>query len=164
MIDNVDKKFCLDEYNIKGERNRKNTCIKEYNCGGYALGIFSWLFPCDTDEEREDWFIFEGKAEGEYDYNISVELGANWMLNNIPNLRKIDSPNDKLEEGEWLVGFKVGIGSGHGDFHYIRRAGNGHFWHKVGPLKIERMSKKEALSDSWCEDKYTSKTIWFAKS
>lgn len=164
MIDNTEIKFCSDEYNIKGERNATNTCIKDYNCGGYALGIFSWLFPCDTDDERIDWFIFEENSAVISNYNISVELGASWMIENIPNIRRLDSPNEKLKDGEWLVGFKVGIGSGHGDFHYIKRTQNGHFWHKIGPLKIERMSKDEALSESWCDNKYTSKTIWFAKS
>lgn len=163
MIDNTKAEFLSDEYNLRGERNRRNTCIDEYNCGGYALGIFSWIFPCDTDEERSEWFIFEGERANEDNYNAGAELGAKWMENNVPNLRRISSPSEKLEEGEWLIGFKVGIGSGYGDFHYIKRTQNGHFWHKVGPLKIDHMSKIEALSDSWCEGKYTSKTIWFAK-
>ena len=32
------------------------------------------------------------------------------MLDNIPNLRQVSSPDEKLEEGEWLIGFKVGMG------------------------------------------------------
>lgn len=165
MLGNWNWKFMLDEYNMNGSRNRKNTDRHDYNCGGYALETFSWILPCDNEVECEEWYDFD-MWEHDYDeddFNESAELGAEWMVHNIPNLRKVDSPDAPLEEGEWLIGFKVGAGSGDGDFHYIKRTPSGQFWHKPGGSRIRRMGKKEALSDNWCGGRYTSKTIWLAR-
>ena len=159
MIDNTGEKFLLDIYNLKGERNEFNTDKNDYNCGGYALGIFSWLFPCNTEDEKNKWFLNKDKNS---DFNYGLEASSEWMLSNIPNLRKIDSPYDILEKNEWVVGFKIGVGSGCGDFHFIRKSNN-RFLHKIGPCDITYMDEIEALSDSWCNGGYTSKTIWFAK-
>ena len=150
---------------MNGKRNRKNTERNQYNCFGYALETFSWGLPCDTEEECEELYDFD---MWEYDYdeddfNESAERGAEWMLANVPNLRRVDSPDEKLEEGEWLIGFKVGAGSGDGDFHYIKRTPSGQFWHKAGGSYVRRMGEKEALSDNWCDGKYTIRTIWLAR-
>ena len=165
MLGNYEMRFYEDEYNVNGKRNRKNTERNQYNCGGYALETFSWVLPCDTEEECEELYDFD---MWEYDYdeddfNESAERGAEWMLNNVPNLRRVDSPDVKLEENEWLIGFKVGAGTGDGDFHYIKRTPSGRFYHKPGGSYVRRMGKKEALSDNWCDGKYTSKTIWLAR-
>ena len=165
MLGNWESKFYEDVYNVNGKRNRKNTERNQYNCGGYALETFSWVLPCDTEEECEELYDFD---MWEYDYdeddfNESAERGAEWMLANVPNLRQVSSPDEKLEEGEWLIGFKVGAGTGDGDFHYIKRTPSGQFWHKPGGSYIRRMGKKEALSDNWCDGRYTSRTIWFAR-
>lgn len=165
MLGNWENKFYEDEYNVNGKRNRKNTEREDYNCGGYALETFSWVLPCDTEEECEELYDFD---MWEYDYdeddfNESAERGAEWMLNNVPNLRRVDSPDAELEENEWLIGFKVGMGTGDGDFHYIKRTPSGRFYHKSGASRVRRMGKKEALSDNWCDGRYTSKTIWLAR-
>ena len=165
MLGNWENKFYEDEYNVNGKRNRKNTERNQYNCGGYALETFSWVLPCDTEEECEELYDFD---MWEYDYdeddfNESAERGAEWMLANVPNLRRVDSPDAELEENEWLIGFKVGAGSGDGDFHYIKRTPSGRYYHKPGANRVRRMSKKEALSDNWCDGKYTSRTIWLAR-
>ena len=165
MLVNWESKFFEDEYNVNGKRNRKNTERNQYNCFGYALETFSWGLPCDTEEECEELYDFD---MWEYDYdeddfNESAERGAKWMLANVPNLRRVDSPDAELEENEWLIGFKVGAGSGDGDFHYIKRTPSGQFWHKPGGSYVRRMGKKEALSDDWGNGRYTSKTIWLAR-
>lgn len=165
MLGNYEWKFIIDEYNVDGKRNRKNTSRHDYNCFGYALETFSWGLPCDTEAECEELYAFD---MWEYDYdendfNKSAERGAEWMLANVPNLRRVDSPDEKLEDGEWLIGFKVGAGSGGGDFHYIKRTPSGRFYHKPGGNYVCRMGKKEALSDDWGNGRYTSKTIWFAR-
>ena len=165
MLGNWENKFYEDEYNVNGKRNRKNTEKDQYNCGGYALETFSWVLPCEDEDECSELYDFD---MWEYDYdeddfNESAERGAEWMLNNVPNLRRVDSPDVKLEENEWLIGFKVGAGTGDGDFHYIKRTPSGRFYHKPGGSYVRRMGKKEALSDNWCDGRYTSRTIWFAR-
>ena len=165
MLGNWEWKFHLDEYNVNGNRTLKNVSRDQFNCGGYALETFSWILPCDTETECEEWYDFD-MWEHDYDeddFNESAKRGAEWMLNNIPNLRQVSSPDEKLEEGEWLIGFKVGAGYGTGDFHYIKRTPSGRYYHKPGASRVRRMSKKEALSDNWCDGKYTSRTIWLAR-
>ena len=34
-----------DPFNTLGLRNINNTIKRYYNCGGYALGTFSWYWP-----------------------------------------------------------------------------------------------------------------------
>lgn len=41
-----------DEFNLSNKRNVRNTPRRTYNCGGFALGCFSWYCP------REDFFQY----------------------------------------------------------------------------------------------------------
>ena len=43
------KNFSSDAYNLRRERNEDNTLSYWYNCGGFALGTFSWYYPYDND-------------------------------------------------------------------------------------------------------------------
>ena len=175
MLGNWEDYFYEDEYNVNKKRNNRNTHREDYNCGGYSLGTFSWLLPCDDEDECDelytlniDWDDIDSEdvdLEGlQRFFNRSAERGAEWMLDNVPNLRRVDSPDAELDKDEWLVGFKVGLGpSGGGDFHYIKRTPSGRWYHKPGAGKVRRMGQKEALSHSWSNGAYTSSTIWLAK-
>lgn len=43
-----------DPLNMRGSRNIRNTDKADYNCGGYALGTFSWYLPSRTRKEYTD--------------------------------------------------------------------------------------------------------------
>lgn len=43
-----------DPFNKRGLRNIRNTDKADYNCGGYALGTFSWYLPSRTRKEYSD--------------------------------------------------------------------------------------------------------------
>lgn len=43
-----------DPLNMHGSRNIRNTDKADYNCGGYALGTFSWYLPSRTRKEYTD--------------------------------------------------------------------------------------------------------------
>lgn len=166
MIRNYEMKYLRDEFNEFGTRNKKNVERWQYNCGGFALGTYNWICPYDTEEEGEEYIDFDYWADDsdEVDFNERAEYTAEWMLNNIPGLRRVDSPDAKLEDGEWLIGYKVGRGpSWDGDFHFIKQTPSGRFYHKPGGNTIRRMGKAEALSSSWSDGAYTSKTIWLAR-
>ena len=45
-----------DPFNHNGKRNRSNTDTDDYNCGGFALGTYSWYAPYRSDEQMQ---IFE---------------------------------------------------------------------------------------------------------
>ena len=41
-----------DPFNKNNKRNVRNTERNTYNCGGYALGTFSWYCPHDENDEK----------------------------------------------------------------------------------------------------------------
>ena len=114
MLGNWENKFYEDEYNVNGKRNRKNTEREDYNCGGYALQTFSWILPCEDEDECAELYDLDIDWEEEEDnideeslnrfFDRNAERGAEWMLDNIPNLRQVSSPDEELEEGELLIG------------------------------------------------------------
>ena len=42
MFGLMDDNQKADDLNLNKTRNVKNTDIDDYNCGGYALGTYSW--------------------------------------------------------------------------------------------------------------------------
>jgi len=122
-----------DEYNSLRKRNIRNTEKRIYNCGGYALGSFSWYIPKLNNEDV-------CRAEG-----TIVEDCVKAMMIDFPNLRRIQSI-DELKENEYAVAFRLSDY----DFHYIKRASNGHWFHKRGgSYYIDTMKEEVVFSESW---------------
>lgn len=163
MIRNYDVKYCMDEYNVNRTRNKKNVERWQYNCGGYALETFNWFCPYGTEEEGEELVDCCEWEDEEYDFNERAEKLVDWMLENVPDLRRVDGPDAHTNSDEVLLGFKTGWGCGDGDFHYIKRSPRGLWFHKPGGSYARRMSKREALSQTWCDGRYESDTIWMVR-
>ena len=122
-----------DAFNSLKKRNIKNTEKQVYNCGGYALESFSWYIPSFGREpvHRAEKATLEGCVET--------------MLKEFPNLRVIQSL-DELKDNEYAIAFRM---SDH-DFHYVKRASNGHWYHKMGSSHyIRTMAQKVVFSESW---------------
>ena len=115
-----------DPLNVEKERNTKNTDKNEYNCGGYALGCYSWYCPFsyqDTDFEKN----------------------VNQILKDFPNIRKIKSSQDLLS-GEYMIAFRLSSE----DFHFMRRAKNGVWREKRGKQnEIRIVPKSIVFSEVW---------------
>lgn len=99
------KRFSEDGFNRYGKRKQTNTVCPSYNCGGFALGTFSWYVPVGDDlldyaleigaiseEEKaeieeditEDAYYW-AKEDFLYDYSISSFYSLNnHSLNCIP--------------------------------------------------------------------------------
>ena len=70
-----------DPLNTLGSRNIRNTDKADYNCGGYALGTFSWYLPSRTREEYTD---IMGHADiGDMD--TALTLAAEAIVNELPS-------------------------------------------------------------------------------
>lgn len=139
-----------DEFNLSNKRNVRNIPRRTYNCGGFALGCFSWYCPC------EDFFNynFNNYAEALAKTLYSVKC----MLADFADLRVISSL-DEVEENEYPILFRH---SSDGDFHYVKRGKNGVWYHKRGAsVEIEVMQKEE-IFDKWCNC-YDGPIIMFAK-
>lgn len=139
-----------DEFNLSNKRNVRNTPRRTYNCGGFALGCFSWYCP------REDFFqyAFNDYAEA----LVKTLYSMKCMLADFADLRVISSL-DEVEENEYPILFRH---SSDGDFHYVKRGQNGVWYHKRGASTEIEVMRKEKIFDKWC-NRYDGPIIMFAK-
>lgn len=144
-----------DLYNRNGLRNVRNTVRSTYNCGGYALGTFSWYLPYESDRYGFVWGRFlTAKRMSEI-----TDQCVEFMLHDFADLRVIDSIAD-LAKDEYAIAFRL---SSDGDFHYIKRNRMGLWTHKRGASsKIWIMPKNEVFNSAWC-NRYEGKIVLFAK-
>lgn len=131
-----------DPFNFQKIRNIKNTTKSAYNCAGYALNTFSWYCPSSGDNS-----------------NRNRRKLIKTMLKEFSDLRIIKSIKD-LQSDEYAIAFRTGKY----DLHYIKRASNGHWFHKMGwESKIRTMKEKEVFGKEWMNGNYNSKITLFAK-
>ena len=145
-----------DPLNLTKRRNIRNTPKAAYNCAGYALGTFSWYQPDPEDCDPWGWRFTRKEME-----EVTEECTAQ-MLRDFSDLRVISNLSD-LAPTERAIVFRV---SSDGDFHYMRLARNGQWYHKMGGASfIDRCSTKEVLDPNkkWvcC---YDGPIVLFAKT
>ena len=146
-----------DGFNKNKGRNVGNTNRHAFNCGGYALGTFSWYCPYTEEEDGENGF---GWGWDSYEEVVEVtEHCTEQMLKDFSDLRVINSLSE-LNKTEYAIAFRV---SSDGDFHYVKRGFNGQWYHKRGSCpSIETMTAREVFRTAWCL-KYNGPIVLFAK-
>lgn len=151
------EEFTGDLFNKENRRNLKNTDKGIYNCGGYALGTFSWY--CPHNEEDEDWWFFDYSFEDEFEaYEKTMYCVAKMILDFEGRLRLVRSL-DKVHKDERVIAFRL---SSDGDFHYVKKMGNGRWYHKRGACRwIDRMTEEEVFETDWC-DRYDGPIVLLA--
>lgn len=144
-----------DLFNFKGLRNADNTEECTYNCGGYALGTFSWYLPHDEPVWGGGRSVRWNREKME---RITRECVEN-MLDDFSDLRVITDLHEVCRN-EYAIAFRV---SSDGDFHYARHT-RFHTWtHKRGAWIIDSMTRKEILTTEWCGGRYNGPIVLFAK-
>ena len=120
-----------DPFNIAKERNTKNADRNEYNCGGYALGCYSWYCP--------------------FGYQVTnFEKNVNQILKDFPNVRRIENSQDLLPD-EYMVAFRLSPS----DFHFMKRAKNGTWREKRGSQsEIRIVPKSVVFGEVWSPHRY----------
>ena len=120
-----------DPFNIAKERNTKNTDREEYNCGGYALGCYSWYCPF-------------GHQVTNFEENV------NQILKDFPNVRRIENSQDLLPD-EYMVAFRLSPS----DFHFMKRAKNGTWREKRGSQsEIRIVPKSVVFGEVWSPHRF----------
>jgi hypothetical protein len=145
-----------DYLNRKGLRNVDNTDEQSYNCGGYALGCFSWYRPCGVN------FSYGSEEYGSCEYigeERATEACVRAILKDFPQLRVIADINDVPLEVE-VIAFR--IGQVYDDFHFMVRR-HGRWTHKMGNGVIRRITEDEVLYEHDWFNKYYGRLILFAK-
>ena len=136
-----------DPFNKNNNRNLKNTQRHTFNCGGYALGTFSWYCPHDEEDEDCFWGYNYGFRNREEAWTKTMFAVSKMVLDFGGKLRMIKTM-EQLHRDERVVAFRL---SSDGDFHYVRREANGRWYHKQGRSPdIRPMTKAEVFSDCWC--------------
>ena len=120
-----------DPFNIAKERNTRNTDRGEYNCGGYALGCYSWY--CPFSHQVRDF-----------------EKNVNQILKDFPNVRLIDNIQD-LMPNEYMIAFRLS----QDDFHFMKRSKNGVWREKRGSQsEIRIVPKSVVFGEVWSPHRY----------
>ncbi len=136
-----------DPFNRNNNRNLKNTQRHTFNCGGYALGTFSWYCPHSEEDEDRFWGYDYGFSNREEAWVKTMFAVSKMVLDFGGKLRMIKNM-EQLHRDERVVAFRL---SADGDFHYIRRETNGRWYHKRGGSPdIRPMTKAEVFGDCWC--------------
>lgn len=125
---------------ITRANNVFNTNKESFNCGGFALGTYTWVLV----DGYVDYFDYDSRDEVNEALERETELSIENILSIRPKTRVIYE-EDELKENEFLVYFRL---SSDGDFHFVKRMHNGELWHKMGWLNIERFD--EDIYDDWC--------------
>lgn len=119
-----------DFFNREHKRNRFNTHYWDYNCGGYALGIYVWY-------QFEDYFNSLRAVGVEEMTHLCVDA----ILCDFPALRVINDLNE-LQKNERAIAFRIC----EKDFHFMMRHKNGHWSHKPGRMPIRSIAKVEVFN------------------
>lgn len=146
-----------DPYNLLHERNIENTRKHLYNCGGYALGTYSWY--CPHDETHKGFFDHSSEETMEEQTLAHARI----ILKEIQNIRMINQVEEATENEE-VIAFR--LSETICDFHFMVRK-HKRWYHKQGSYKeIKNVPTEKVFCDCWINDdgdKYTGMIVLFAR-
>lgn len=147
-----------DAFNILGLRNVNNTIKRYYNCGGYALGTFSWYHPGRTIEEYNKIMKY---AEAE-DWNNALELAAGAIIKELSGWSIVPF-NLVMERKYSPIQYEiVAMRFSYRDFHFWKLGRNWNWYDKMGDTDwINRHAFKD-VHDVWCGH-YNSPIVCFIR-
>ena len=148
-----------DPFNTLGLRNVSNTTKRYYNCGGYALGTFSWYWPGRTQEEHDEIMEY---AEAE-DWDNALELATEAIINELSGWSVV--PFDlvmerKYSPKEYEV---VAMRFCDCDFHFWKLGRNWNWYDKMGSAGWIDRHAFEDVRRVWCY-RYDSPIICFIRT
>lgn len=114
-----------DRFNRNKTRNALNCDIEDYNCGGYALGTFSWFCPYEGMDYSNDDRVYLLFENGYNEIEVRQELleeNTQFMLANIEGLRLIGTPEEAAAD-ERIIAYRVSLNIGYSDFSITNESG-----------------------------------------
>lgn len=149
-----------DPFNMLGSRNIRNTDKADYNCGGYALGTFSWYLPSRTEEEYTDII---GHAETE-DWDTALTLAAEAIVNELPDWSIVPLAlimERKYSPKDYEI---VALRFCFYDFHFWKLGRNWNWYDKMGGCGwISRHAFNDVRRDEW-NGRYDSPVVCFIRA
>lgn len=148
-----------DPLNKRGSRNIRNTDKADYNCGGYALGTFSWYLPSRTREEYTD---IMGHADiGDMD--VALTLASEAIVNELPGWSVVPFAlvmERKYSPKDYEI---VAMRFCYYDFHFWKLGRNWNWYDKMG---CRGQINRHAFNDvrhKW-NDRYDSPVVCFIRA
>ena len=148
-----------DPLNMRGSRNIRNTDKADYNCGGYALGTFSWYLPSCTREEYTD--IMRHADIGDMD--TALTLASEAIVNELPGWSVVPLAlvmARKYSPKDYEI---VALRFCYYDFHFWKLGRNWNWYDKMGGC---RQIDRHAFNDvryKW-NDRYDSPVVCFIRA
>lgn len=148
-----------DPLNKRGSRNIRNTDKADYNCGGYALGTFSWYLPSRTREEYTD---IMGHADiGDMD--VALTLASEAIVAELPSWSIVPFAlvmERKYSPKDYEI---VAMRFCYYDFHFWKLGRNWNWYDKMG---CREQINRHAFNDArnvW-NDRYDSSVVCFIRA
>lgn len=148
-----------DPFNILGLRNIGNTAKHYYNCGGYALGTFSWYWPGRTEEEYDE--IME--CAGDEDWDNVLKLASEAIISELPGWSVVPFNlvmERKYSPKEYEI---VALRFCDYDFHFWKLGRNWNWYDKMGSIGRINRHAFEDVRDTWCH-RYDSPIVCFVRT
>lgn len=148
-----------DPFNTLSLRNINNTVKRRYNCGGYALGTFSWYWPGRTEEEHDK--IMEYAADEDWDN--ALELAAGAIIRELPGWMVVPFSlimERKYSPKEYEV---VAMRFCDYDFHFWKLGRNWNWYDKMGSTEYIHRHAFEDVRRIWY-NRYYSPIICFIRA
>ena len=148
-----------DPLNKRGSRNIRNTDKADYNCGGYALGTFSWYLPSRTRKEYTD---IMGHADiGDMD--TALTLAAEAIVSELPGWSVVPFAlvmERKYSPKDYEI---VAMRFCYYDFHFWKLGRNWNWYDKMGCRgQIDRHAFND-VRNVW-NDRYDSPVVCFMRA
>ena len=147
-----------DPFNTLGLRNIGNTVKRYYNCGGYALGTFSWYWPGRTEEEYDE--IME--CAGDEDWDNVLKLASEAIISELPGWSVVPFNlvmERKYSPKEYEI---VAMRFCDYDFHFWKLGRNWNWYDKMGSIDRINRHAFEDVRDTWCH-RYDSPIVCFIR-
>ena len=148
-----------DPLNKRGSRNIRNTDKADYNCGGYALGTFSWYLPSRTRKEYTD---IMGHADiGDMD--TALTLASEAIVAELPGWSTVPFAlvmERKYSPKDYEI---VAMRFCYYDFHFWKLGRNWNWYDKMGCRgQIDRHAFND-VRNVW-NDRYDSPVVCFMRA
>ena len=148
-----------DPFNTLGLRDVSNTTKRYYNCGGYALGTFSWYWPGRTEEEHDEIMEY---AEAE-DWENALKLATEAIINELSGWSVVPLNlvmERKYSPKEYEV---VAMRFCDCDFHFWKLGRNWNWYDKMGSAGWIDRHAFEDVRRVWCY-RYDSPIVCFIRT
>lgn len=148
-----------DPFNKRGSRNIRNTDKADYNCGGYALGTFSWYLPSRTRKEYSDIMGYADIG----DMDVALTLASEAIVNELPGWTTVPFAlvmERKYSPKAYEV---VAMRFCYYDFHFWKLGRNWNWYDKMG---CREQINRHAFNDArnvW-NDRYDSPVVCFIRA